>query len=192
MYDYVRLCVAMHEYLWLCLTNYDYVWLCMTIMNMYNYIRLCMTMYEYMCLCMIMYEYVWLRWLCLTMYDYVWCMGERERAREILKKNSSFYKTFLNYQNFSSNVNFFTWCKCLILFILFNKPQLCLTLCTFVYLFLPLFTFVYLCLHLLPFVHLWSNDASMHKFCACFLTKVTRLSGNLPKVARLCEKSTVV
>ena len=54
-------------------------------------------------------------WLCMTMYDYVWlCLTMQD------------------------NLNFFTWFKCSHFFILFNKPQLCLSLFTFVYLFLPL------------------------------------------------------
>ena len=68
--------------------------------------------------------------LYITMYDHERENLEGERGRE---REKSFSR--------DSNV--------LKLFILLNKPQLCL----------HLFTFVYLC----------SNDASMHKFCACFI-----------------------
>ena len=47
---------------------------------------------------------------------------------------------------------------------LFTFAYLCLPLFT-----LPLFTFANLCLPLFTFVNLCSNDASMHKFCACLI-----------------------
>ena len=108
---------------------------------MYDFVQLCMTMYDYVWLCMTMYDYVW---LCMTIY-------ERES-----KSNFKNFFILSNYQNCLNNLSFFTRFKCSETFHTFLQTS---TLFTFVYLWLPLFTFVYLC----------STDASMHKFCACFL-----------------------
>ena len=136
--------MAMYDYIWLCITMFDYVWLCRTV---YDYEWPCMTIYD--CI-----------WLCMTMFDYVWVsMTEYKREKEINFQNFFIlFPSFWNYKKISNNLNFFHDSNVFKLFILFNKPWLCLPLCTFVYLCLPLFTFVYLC----------SNDASMHKLCACF------------------------
>ena len=83
-----------------------------------------------------------------TMYGYVWLCMTK---------------------TFSQNSNF------LKIFILFINPWLFFT---FVYLCIPLFTFVYICLPLLTFVYQFLNDASMHKFCACYgiMSKIAPLN----------------
>ena len=119
------------------MTKYDYVWLWMT---MHDLVWLCITIYDYVFIFMTMYAYVW---LFVTLYDYVWwhCMivYDYERERGGGRAIVQQFKLFHIVPK---------------LFIFFQQT---LTLSIFVYLCLPLFTFVYLC----------SNDASVHKFCAC-------------------------
>ena len=96
-------------------------------------------MFDYVWLCRTMYDYIW---LCMTMFDYVWVsMTKYKREKESNFKNFFIlFPSFWNYKKISNNLNFFHDSNVFKLFILFNKPGLCL----------PLFTFVYLCL---PFLN---------------------------------------
>ena len=84
-----------------------------------------MTMCDFVWLCMTMYDYVW---AFMTIYNYFWvCMTKYEREKENNLKNffllfSYLFETiiiFQTIQTFSHDSN---------LFILFNKPWLCLPL----------------------------------------------------------------
>ena len=137
--------MPMYGYVWQYKALYDYEWLLWLCIAMYDYVELSRIMYDYIWLCMTMYDHVW---RCLTMYEYVWLSYKREKKSNF-KNFFILLPSFWNYQNFSNNSKKIPWFKCFKFVILFNKPWQGL----------PLFSFVYLC----------STDASMHKFCACYL-----------------------
>ena len=121
--------MTINDYILLHMTMYDYVWVCMT---MLDYEWLFMTMFDYVWLCMIMCTYVWL------------CMRKKKKA--ILKTFSYFFHLFETIKFFQTIYIFFHDSNVFNVFILFNKPWLCLPLFN---LCLPLFTFVHLCLPLI-------------------------------------------
>ena len=125
-------------------------------MTVFDYVRLCRTMYDYIWICMTMHEHVMTFhdyvWLSLTMYEYVW-LSMRERKRAILKTFSYFFHLFETIKIFQT-IQIFPMIQ------MFSNFPYSLTNLDFVYFCLPLVTFVYLC----------ETDASMHKFCACFIS----------------------
>ena len=110
-----------------------------------------MAMYAFAGLCMPMYDYVW---LFMAMYVYVWLFMA-------MYDYVWLYVTIFGYVwLWKQKFNFFHMNQMNVfkIFKLFNKPD-------YPYLCLPLFTFFYLC----------SNDASMHKFCACSVSNLYSL-----------------
>ena len=85
--------------------------------------------------------------------DYVW-LSIRVREGAILKTLSYFFHLFETFKIIQAIQIFFHDSNVFKLFILFNKPWLCLPLINFVYLCLPLFIFVYHRLSLVSFVYL--------------------------------------